>query len=106
MLPLWFSSMALDLHFTLRCGEHIRSCERSALLRALHARFPGAGAAALAGAAESAAVALLPAALLQDFDAGASAAVAFLFACLHAEAVLANDRFLGRRAQDPGSATP
>lgn len=110
-LSLWFLSMILDLCTTLRRARRIPGQERSALLRRLYARFPGWRAAALAGAAESASVALLPAALLWSFDPGASSAVSFLFACLHAEAVLANDRFAAdekrpRPAGQDGSETP
>ena len=89
---LWLSSAVLDLHNTMRRRRHIPGRERSALLRRLYARFPDRRAAVLAGAAEAASVILLPAAFLGGPDPGASAAVCFLFACLHAEAVLANDR--------------
>lgn len=93
LLALWFFSMVADLRSTLARGRFIAAREKSVLLRHLYARFPGRRAAAMCGAAESASVVLLPAVVLLELDMGASSAVAFLFACLHAQAVLANDAF-------------
>lgn len=99
VLALWLASMAADLRSTLARGRLIARHERSALLRRLYARLPGRRAAVLCGAAESASVALLPAAVLLEADLGASSAVAFLFACLHAQAVLDNDGFEPRQGR-------
>ena len=93
LLLLWFVSMVADLRSTLARCRLIAAREKSILLRHLHARFPGRRAALMCGSAESASIALLPAVALLEFDLAASSAVAFLFACLHAQAVLANDAF-------------
>ena len=93
LLLLWFFSMMADLRSTLAHGRFIAAHEKSILLRYLHVRFPNWRAAAICGSAESASVMLLPVLALWEFDLGASSAVAFLFACLHAQAVLANDVF-------------
>lgn len=90
--------MAADLRSTLSRGHLVEKYERSAVLRFFHSRFPGVRAAVLCAAVESAAVAALPVAFFYETDAGASSAVAFLFACLHAQAALSNDGF------EPGGA--
>lgn len=96
VLAAWAASMAADLASTLASGHLIAGHERSLVLSWAHARHPRA-AAAVAAAAESACVALLPAAATHAVGPGPSAAVAFAFCVLHCQAILSNDTFVSAR---------
>ena len=92
---IWAATMARDLHLTFAHESLIPGHERSIVLSFGYGRLPRAGAVLLAVAAESACIVLAPVCILFEADAGASAAVAYAFAVLHACAIRSNEEFVG-----------
>ena len=92
---MWAAAMARDLHLTFAHESLIPGYEKSIVLSFGYRRFPRAGAALLAVAAESACVVLAPVCILFEADMGASAAIAYVFAVLHACAIRSNEEFVG-----------